>query len=340
MAETKSKKQPAKIIDVARPGKSAPDTTARPVIISNRSVLKDPMMVQDATSEDDVADGAPQKSDKIVSHVSHSLKLQPLHVELSDTFVPGAPAVKGDEAAKEEDEKPEKPEKPAPTIAELAAAAKTREKSAAKTEGDTPGDEPDEAPTEAEVPAKPVKTHDAAESRLEAPADNPTAEPVDVVHVATHEKKIQPLTLGTDVPKNDEADHTSGDSSESRIAPAEKPAASAETEEAAAPETPADEPLLGDSTVTPPSDDAADATLSEAAKKAAAAAKKQAEEQEKIIASGKYYLPINAVEKRRTKRHIALGLALIILLAVALFLAAWDANFFAVPGFAAPTNYL
>ncbi len=50
MSETeKSKKKPAKrIIDVEQPGTSAPTATSKPVIVTNRPIMRDPMMVAEA----------------------------------------------------------------------------------------------------------------------------------------------------------------------------------------------------------------------------------------------------------------------------------------------------
>src|SRR5690348_15469367 len=39
-----------KVFDVAKPGKSAPSSSAKPIIITNRPVLKDPMVTAEAPS--------------------------------------------------------------------------------------------------------------------------------------------------------------------------------------------------------------------------------------------------------------------------------------------------
>lgn len=55
MAETK--KPAAKpIIDIAHPGKSAPSATSKPVIVTNRAILKDPMMADQGNQEPDLPD--------------------------------------------------------------------------------------------------------------------------------------------------------------------------------------------------------------------------------------------------------------------------------------------
>jgi hypothetical protein len=51
MAEDKPVKK--KVIDVSHPGDSAPSETSKPVIITNRPIMKDPMMVSEKTKGDD-----------------------------------------------------------------------------------------------------------------------------------------------------------------------------------------------------------------------------------------------------------------------------------------------
>lgn len=67
----------------------------------------------------------------------------------------------------------------------------------------------------------------------------------------------------------------------------------------------------------------------------AAEAAKQAEhvaEIQKLVDSKKYFLPINAVERRRSKRFIALGVVLSLILALAWLNIALDAGLIEIPG--------
>ncbi len=60
MTDAKKPASPRTIIDVSHPGKTAPSGTSKPVIVTNRPILKDPMMVSDeATSA--AATGVPEK---------------------------------------------------------------------------------------------------------------------------------------------------------------------------------------------------------------------------------------------------------------------------------------
>lgn len=330
MAETKSKKQPPKIADITKPGKTAPSSNARPMIITHRPVLRDPMMVQDAVAGDD--NGEPSEERSTVTHMSHVIKLQPLHDDIKPEedaeVTPGAPAIVSAVGAGK-------------TIAVLAEEAAKRK--AAKDE-----EEVDEA--DAEKPAE--------GSKVDAEPSGAPAVASDKIEVTKRETVTETVASTPELEEPDDeakkpaeeksAEPENTDENRSTGLPEEKP--SSETTPAgpahAAEEKPAEtttepELPLGEDGDKPTEDDEpGDTNLSEADQKAANEAKKIAEEQEKIITSGKYYLPIDAVAHRRTKRHIVVGLVLILLLAAALFLAAWDANFFSIPGYTAPTDYL
>lgn len=84
MAETKKDK----VFDVAKPGKSAPATSAKPVIVTNRPVLKDPMVVEEDNNPaitGEAPDVATPPSTPAVSPSNTRLKIQPLnHDETAD----------------------------------------------------------------------------------------------------------------------------------------------------------------------------------------------------------------------------------------------------------------
>lgn len=60
---------------------------------------------------------------------------------------------------------------------------------------------------------------------------------------------------------------------------------------------------------------------------------------EKLVENRTYYLPVNAVAKRRTKRHVALGVLLIIILAAAWVDIALDAGIIHLDGVKAVTHF-
>jgi hypothetical protein len=74
-------------------------------------------------------------------------------------------------------------------------------------------------------------------------------------------------------------------------------------------------------------------------KVARAAAEKQLA-LDKLISDGTYVLPINAVEKRRQHRSIAVILLVVVVLAVAGLILALDAGYVHIPGFTPPTDFL
>lgn len=90
-----------------------------------------------------------------------------------------------------------------------------------------------------------------------------------------------------------------------------------------------------------PDDPTAEATKDPEAS-ADIAASKQAEHKaavQKLIVDKQYLLPINSVEKRRSKRFVALGIILSLVLAVAWIDVALDANLIQVSGIKAPTHF-
>lgn len=328
MAETKPKRQPQKIADITKPGKTAPNSSARPVIIPHRSVLTDPMMVQDITTPDDKSN---TKDATPVTHMSHSIKLQPLHDDVAAEeapATPGAPAIAADVKAGK-------------TIAVLAdEAAKRRDAKGAEEKGG----EAEEASAGTEEQA--VESEATTE-----PTGAPTVEPEKIASDVPPPQSAEPVAetaKPTTEPPDDAAtrpvaDEVTTSAPEPVDKPDETPAEAPDNipkEDATDAPAATELPLGEDSIKSSGDNEPTDTNLSEADQKAANEAKKVAEEQEKIIASGKYYLPINAVAHRRTKQHIAVGLVVILLLAVALFLAVWDAGLFSIPGYTAPTDYL
>lgn len=87
---------------------------------------------------------------------------------------------------------------------------------------------------------------------------------------------------------------------------------------------------------------AADAPKSAVAKKADAAAAEQAKRDaalRKLVDSKQYTLPINATEKRQTKRFVLLGIGLSVLLALIWLDIALDAGIIKLGGLRAPTHF-
>lgn len=104
--------------------------------------------------------------------------------------------------------------------------------------------------------------------------------------------------------------------------------------EAIAPEKPQPEPIVANEAPLPSSDEnESDMGMQPDAKTAALeAALKRAEAVDKLIEERQYFLPINAIERRRSKLVVALGLLLIVVLALALVDLMLDAGFIHIPG--------
>ena len=66
MAEADSKKDPKKLMDVSKPGKTAPSTTAKPVIVGHKPLLQQDPMVNPSGAED---------KEEINTEASHAAKV-------------------------------------------------------------------------------------------------------------------------------------------------------------------------------------------------------------------------------------------------------------------------
>jgi hypothetical protein len=81
----KSKSSEKKVFDVAKPGKSAPTTTTRPIIVGHKPMIQDPMV---NASEVSATDGDTAENEKSVS-VRSTKKIVPLHEKETDTTESG-----------------------------------------------------------------------------------------------------------------------------------------------------------------------------------------------------------------------------------------------------------
>lgn len=79
MADSKDKTTPAakdsKVFDVAKPGKTTPSTTSRPIIVTNHQLLQDPMVVDEQTSTDTPGEPAQPTTGKVLTG---KLKIEPI----------------------------------------------------------------------------------------------------------------------------------------------------------------------------------------------------------------------------------------------------------------------
>lgn len=165
----KSRKKP--IADVDKPGDSAPAATSKPVIVTNRPILKDPMVVDEAAK----TDGDDKKTDEKteLKHSSASI-VQPLDKSASEPEdQPDGP---------DEPDKPAVPPTPAPDKDDTADTAEEP-----KVEDKPPADE---AAPEPEPASEPEPKKDDKQTTAKATNQKSDAE---TAEQAKHEAAIQHL---------------------------------------------------------------------------------------------------------------------------------------------------
>lgn len=254
-------------MDVEEPGTSAPSSTSKPVIVTNRPILKDPMVVE---ATDEKADKPAEKTDAAVRGSSGKPKLEPLT----------APTLAEDE---NEDVSPKKPK--------AVDSPKTDDKPEDES-ADTGEPVVNQAPAaEAETTPTPPEPETSDQSE---PETEKTANEVSDVDSQTDDKSDEGPKASDNTPVKDN----------------EQPQESK--------------------------------SINDIEKKLQAEAAEQAKHDaatQKLVDSKKYFLPINAVEKRKTKRFIVLGILLVILLALAWGDIAADAGIIHVSGIKPPTHF-
>jgi|GEM_PF-586540 len=315
MTEKKAKAD-SKVFDVNKPGKSAPSASSKPIIITNRPVLQDPMMVGDGSQEESAQPSAP-------SLPSQRIKIEPIHLTSDNEPVDPAPATP-------------KPKPAGKSIETLLA-----DHQANKTEAKAPEPSPSESGIE------PVKTTATPAENIAEPAPETPEQAEATVETkseikAEADKSTEASPDAAPEPSSEVAEPPAAATDKSEAA--EPPTISkSETEEEAA-STTADEPEVGEAdTSTKGNEEGSDTATSptstpkspldkkgEAALEAATA--KRNEEIDELVESHKYYLPINQVEKRKNKRYALLGALLIVLLGIAWADIALDAGIIHISG--------
>lgn len=160
-----------------------------------------------------------------------------------------------------------------------------------------------------------------------APEKDQAEKPKEELAVAHSAKTIQPLNA-IPVDKQEETEPAEEASAEEAEAPAEEAEAPAEPA-ATPPEETSKESHSIISTLEPKRDSEAEITAEEAAAAEAQAAREI--ELENIISSGKYVVPINAVQRKRSRMNIVLLVLVALALAVALADVVLDAGLVSAP---------
>jgi len=310
---TEKAKKPAKVFDIAKPGKSAPSASAKPIIVTNRPVLQDPMVVDDSTASE--TPGAP-------SVPSTKIKIQPIHddVKPEDDTTPGSSKDVGSTADTEapaerllviDDPKPTKnvPKVITSKVVEVEAAGSSAELSAMP-----PADEQPIAPTN---------------KALEAPVATPKVTDVpeaNVIPVDAAKDEEKPAASGEDKPATSPGESIA---TEKKDEPVDTTPAPAETSTGA--DKSADETVTSDNATTSAESKVDEKTERHNAERIA--------ELDKLVESHKYYLPINQVEKRKNKQYAIIGLIVIILLAAVWADIALDAGIIHISGVKPLTHF-
>ncbi len=163
MANKSAKSAKSKAInDVAHPDKTPPSPNSKSVIITNRPILKDPMVVDEASKEK--VDPAPKKTvtrEKLIDPVTEPLSHDgpakaPSIAQLAEAAAEKDKTNKAAAKPETKDEKPTEDEKPEPEAAE-------------KTEADEEDDDSGstDRPDEAKVNDKELEARAAAEAKRE-----------------------------------------------------------------------------------------------------------------------------------------------------------------------------
>ncbi len=237
------------IIDVSSPDSSASDPSSRPLIVTNRPIMKDPMVVDDENKDSGEESNTDSKTKAELPEKSSKDRIEPF----SAPVLPIETEDKSESNVKE-------------NISEPETSKEVDEDSIAKDETKEQTDNSEESPIKPEENKEQDKNNPETETEKEAALEEPIPK--------------------VDEPKEDAID--SGDKKES-TAKNDQSVEQKETEELV----------------------------------------RQAEREEalqKLTESKKYYLPINTIEKRRSKRFVILGILLSLLLIVAWLDIALDAG--------------
>lgn len=174
-ADKPAAKSAPKVFDVAHPGKSKPSATSRPIIVSNRPILQDPMVSLNVPSDVAPTDGKPSPAAVKVTIEPLETTEEPKDDKADKTIAElAAEAENGadkstDVTPKKEDEKPADD---APKATEADAAAEKDTKASEATKSDESANTADSSPDSKSDESQPAEdSKDAKETaELEAAA--------------------------------------------------------------------------------------------------------------------------------------------------------------------------
>ena len=290
-----------KIVDVAAPGKTPPSPSSKPIIVSNRPILKrDPMMTAPG--------GLPENSDITpVSRVARTIKVGMVEPLTDEQKAADAPAAV--EAPKKADASTKLT---APTIADLMS-----KKIAIQAKDDEP-------PTDEEKKIAQDVGVEAVTAVVSAPPEQP--EPVAKPEPKKEDKSVLKEATAADMPPKPKP----------APAPAPIPAPpipATPTTNDSVPAADADEEGDGDGQLAP------NQIVDQAKRKEASDQASKLADQEKIIDSQQFFLPISDQEKRKGMEFTLLVLVIVLALTVVWFDLMLDAGILKVGGLQSFTHF-
>lgn len=318
MANSKSDSKTPRTMDVVQPGKAVPPATSRPVIVTNRPILRqDPMMV----SPDGMEKPEEPVSRPVVSRVGKTLTVLAPHQSKTAKAAMIAPlsASDKDEAKNAAPDQVADADKPAPSaMPQGRTPEEIANKKAIAVKTDQAEPEASAALSQPEALMAPSK-----ESTLEPPA---SVEPQASEDAANKPEPTQPA-----VPVSSPASES--DASAGTSSPAYS--ATLPTEDG----TSTDADNNGEASDNPDGQLAPNKTLDDAKKKADDAEAARVAEQEQIIASRRYYLPVTNTDARRGAARSLLVLLLVLVLTAVWFDVVLDAGILHIGGLQPLTHF-
>ncbi|HET9174585.1 MAG TPA: hypothetical protein VFN56_04915 [Candidatus Saccharimonadales bacterium] len=264
-SSTKASSASKKVFDVSKPGKSAPSPSSKPIIITNRPIMRDPMMTSDSGTETTQADTTAIVKPRRELNLTPTMTAEALAQDAASTdqVTDSLPAEEPSVSAADSD-----------LAAEAADADATPDVSAA-------------------IDVRPAEPADVVKADETPPTPVPDTAPTPAADAGSTE------SASTESPKEDTTDKPAP-ATDKQLSPEEQQAAEEEAAKAAAEH---------------------DAAI------------------QKMIDAKQYFLPINTVEKRKTKHFIWAGVVLAVVLAVAWMDIALDAGLIHIAGIKAVTHF-
>ncbi len=192
MAANNAKTDSKKTMDVSAPGKQTPDTSARPIIVGHKPMIKDPMVKPEDTQE---VVATEEPAVEPIIHMTKTIE-PPKEIEVSEQAQPStSDGVSGAEEAAPSAEVTEEITPPTETL--------PQEEEAPAEEAEQPADEPVESNESAEVDA--IAEQVDAGKKDKAPDEEEKKRKEQIQKLVTEKKYFVPIGQVTRRRKNRQA---------------------------------------------------------------------------------------------------------------------------------------